>query len=141
MRTARERKKRRHSRYCLIPAIGPVVLAFFISPAVPIAGQTEEWHRYKNDRGNFSVLFPIEPKAFDTETTLVASGSTTYVVIYQDENFKHVEAVFQTYRDSALNEMAAKTNCELLKKGDPPSLRVRGYFGSLFRGKCAGKRI
>ena len=43
-----------------MPALALRVL-LLLCVAAPIAGQTDEWKRYQNAEGNFSVLFPTEP--------------------------------------------------------------------------------
>ncbi|HVB59096.1 MAG TPA: tetratricopeptide repeat protein [Candidatus Acidoferrales bacterium] len=104
-----------------------------VSPAMPTAAQTAEWHRYTNEDGNFSVLFPTEPMQSVREqngvvihTIQATSGSTVYVVAYQ--KMKSEQAVDES-------TLKALTNCNLVSNSSP-SPPIRGYVGFGFGIKC-----
>ncbi len=65
-------------------------MSLLVCLAAPLAGETDEWRRYKNEGGNFSVLMPVEPKesvngdqgAQPSHTIQAISASIGYTVVY-----------------------------------------------------------
>jgi hypothetical protein len=118
-------------------------ISLLVSLAAPVAGQTDEWHRYKNDAGNFSVLMPVEPKESvidepngqSSHTIQAISGSVGYTVVYVITKAEQTvdEATFKAYRDAFLKGLP---NCDLVTE-DPASPAVRGYVGHWYRMNCS----
>jgi hypothetical protein len=113
-----------------------------VGVAVPFAGQTNEWHRYNNQAGNFSVLMPIEPQDSPngdqaeqvSHTVQAISGSIGYTVVYVISNAEQPvdEATFNIYRDAFLKGLP---NCERITE-DAASPAVQGYIGHWYRMSC-----
>jgi hypothetical protein len=58
-----------------------LLLLWLACLAEPLAGQNEQWHTYRNDGGNFSVLMPVEPTESATPAQEGASASHTIQAI------------------------------------------------------------
>ena len=110
--------------------------------AAPFAGQAEQWQRYKNAEGNFSVLMPGTPKdspngdqsAQISHTIQAISGSIGYTVVYVVNKADQPvnEATYKIYRDAFLKGLP---NCKLVTE-NPASPAMRGYIGRWYRMKC-----
>jgi hypothetical protein len=110
--------------------------------AAPVAGQATEWHTYKSDDGNFSALFPLEPKetvnttenAPPSHTFLAMSGTTGYTVVYVFTKSEQSvdDANFKAYRDGVLGSLPG---CNGVTE-NPAAPAVRGYIGHSYRMNC-----
>jgi hypothetical protein len=120
-------------------------VALFVCLAAPLAGQTDEWKRYKNEAGNFSVLLPGEPKdslngdqsEHVSHLIQLNSGPLSYSVVYviTKEEQPVDEDTFKLARDSFLKGL---TMCDVLSE-DPPAPPVRGYVGRSYHLNCTFK--
>jgi len=119
------------------------VLALFLLTclALPFAGQTDQWQRYKNDGGNFSALMPGQPtenvngegdKA--SHTIQLISGTIGYTVVYVSNSAEQPvnEETFKIYRDAFLKGLP---QCNLVKE-DSTSHPLQGYIGRWYRMSC-----
>jgi hypothetical protein len=109
----------------------------------PLAGQNEEWHRYKNDTGNFSALMPVQPTETTTpgdggssgsHTVMALVGGVGYTVIYvtADSDQTVDEATYNVYRDSFMKGLP---NCrQESERAASPALA--GYIGRWYRLNC-----
>jgi len=109
--------------------------------AIPFAGQMNEWKRYKNTDGNFSVLFPGEPKegpskdahsGIQVHTVLVQASPAVYMITYgMIPGAQPVDdATFLMYKRSFFEKLP---KCEP-SGGGPASPAVAGYIGRSYRG-------
>ena len=106
----------------------------------PFAGQSNEWHRYRNTDGNFSVLMPVEPQdtvnpGEQTSHTIQAiDGGIAYAVIYVTMPTEQPvnEPTFKVYRDSFLKGLP---NCEL-KTEAAAAPAIQDYIGHWYRLNC-----
>jgi len=83
--------------------------------AAPTVGQTDEWKRYKNTEGNFSVLFPTEPtdtknkseEGIESHTLLSSVRPVAYTVIYAAmANEQPVnDATYDTFKNAVFKEL------------------------------------
>ena len=119
-----------------------IQISLLVCLAAPLAGQTDEWRKYKNDAGNFSVLLPGEPKdslngdqsAGVSHLIQYISGSLSYAVVYviTEAEQRVDEDTFKLYRDSFFKSL---TTCDVLSE-DPPAPPVRGYVGRSYHLNC-----
>jgi len=110
---------------------------------VSLAGQSGNWKTYKNDQGNFSVLFPGDPtdtinkKAEDIEshTLLVQQGSSMYMVVYSTMSSpqKVDEATFQEFKNAMFKELP---KCEV-ESEQAPAPALDGFIGRYYKLGCA----
>jgi len=109
--------------------------------AAPFAGQTNQWQRYRNDGGNFSVLILGDPKevvngegAQASHTIQSISGSVGYTVVYVANPAEQPvdEPTFKIYRDAFLKGLP---QCNLAKE-DAVSRPLAGYIGRWYRMNC-----
>jgi hypothetical protein len=118
-------------------------ISLLVCLATPFAGQSDnEWHRYKNDAGNFSVLLPAKPQESavgekgeqSSQTIQVTAGPITYLIVYVTTKTEQPvnEATFNVYRDSFLKGLP---NCDLASEL-PASPAVGGYVGHWYRLNC-----
>ncbi|HEY6249031.1 MAG TPA: hypothetical protein VI685_03665 [Candidatus Angelobacter sp.] len=119
------------------------VLALFLLTclAAPFAGQTDQWQRYRNDGGNFSVLVAGQPNesvsgegAQASHTIQAISGSIGYTIVYVVNPAEQPvdEPTFQIYRDAFLKGLP---QCNLAKE-DATSRPLTGYVGRWYRMDC-----
>lgn len=123
-------------------------ISLLVCLAAPLAGQTDEWRRYKNEGGNFSVLMPVEPQdipngdqgAQVSHTILAISGSIGYTVVYVISKAEQPvdEATFKIYRDGFIEDLP-NWNCNLVTE-NPPSPALPGYVGHWYRMNCHGEK-
>lgn len=127
-----------------------VVLLLLLCVAIPLAGQNENWHRYQNNAGNFSVLMPADPTdtvnpakdgGSESHTIQAISDGIVYGVVYvntQSEQ-KVDEATFQVYRDAFMRGLP---NCTQASEG-VASPALPGYIGRMYRMNCtaSGQQI
>jgi hypothetical protein len=117
-------------------------ISLLLCLSAPAAGRTDEWHRYKNENGNFSVLLPEEPEESVeaeegdpiTYTARVFTPSIGYLVIsvVTKEDQAVDEANFENYRDEILKHLPY---CHPVKE-ESASLAVRGFIGHWYRMNC-----
>jgi len=110
--------------------------------AVPFAGQAQDWKKYSNSSGNFTVLFPADPQdsvnkkgdGIESHTLLVQARPYVYTVIYtsMDEAQKVDDPTFQVFRDAVFKELP---NCQVSQE-KPPSPALSGYMGHWYRLAC-----
>lgn len=110
--------------------------------AAPIAGQTDEWKRYQNAEGNFSVLFPTEPtdtknkseEGIQSHTLLSTVRPNLYTVIYTTmTQEQHVDdANYETFKNAVFKELP-KCNVITDKAGSHP---IQGYISHEYRLSC-----
>ena len=110
--------------------------------AAPTVGQTDEWKRYKNPEGNFSVLFPTEPtdtknkseEGIESHTLLSSVRPVAYTVIYAAmTNEQPVnDATYDTFKNAVFKELP---KCTVMtdKAGSPA---VQGYISRQYRLSC-----
>jgi hypothetical protein len=106
------------------------------------AGQTEEWKRYKNVDGNFSVLFPVEPTdtvnnaegGVQSHTLLALVRPFAYSVVYTAMTKEQTvdEATFKAFQDGVLKELP-KCSVPTVRAGSPA---MQGYIGHWYRLNC-----
>jgi hypothetical protein len=114
--------------------------------AAPIAGQSagqsDEWKRYKNVDGNFSVLFPVEPTdtvngaegGAQSHTILALQTPVGYMVVYAaiPGELPVDDATFEEYKDGVFK---ALPDCKVVTAAEgAPALR--GYIGHWYRLSC-----
>jgi hypothetical protein len=110
--------------------------------SVPFAGQADQWSKYSNQEGNFSVLLPVTPSdtpngdqnAPLSHTIQALSGGISYTIVYVVTKPEQPvdEATFKIYRDSFLKGLP---NCDLLRE-DPASPALSGFVGHWYRLNC-----
>lgn len=110
--------------------------------AAPIAGQTDEWKRYKNADGNFSVLFPNEPtdtinkteNGMQSHTLASTVRPTIYTVIYttMTEEQPVNDATYEVFKNAVFKELP---KCTVMsdKTGSPA---IQGYISRDYRLSC-----
>jgi hypothetical protein len=123
--------RRRVSRLCLLLLL-----------AIPFAGQTNQWKRYKNTDGNFSVLFPGEPKDSVNQTegdakshTLLATEKpAVYTVVYTTIPSPQPvdESTFNVFKNAVFKELP---KCEPGTE-QPAAPAITGYIGHWYRLSC-----
>lgn len=105
------------------------------------------WKLYKNTGGNFSVLFPSDPKdsiitnnkKAEAHQLFVEDQDVAYAVYYGIwQNEKRVdEAGYALIRKYVLSN---KANCEAFTEG-PPSIVLKGYIGHSYHRTCKEHHI
>lgn len=121
----------------------PILLCVFL--AAPLAGQTDEWKKYKNEAGNFSVLLPGEPtdnlngeqSEHVSHLIQLVSGPLSYSVVYviTKEEQPVDEDTFKVAHDSFFKSLSM---CDVLSE-DPPAPPVHGYVGRSYHLNCTFK--
>ncbi|HWX54334.1 MAG TPA: hypothetical protein VN176_07050 [Verrucomicrobiae bacterium] len=114
--------------------------------AATVAGQTDEWKRYRNTDGNFSVLFPFAPaestvadqdgmKSRSIQAVQKPSGyNVMYISMTQEQTVD--EATFVGFRD---NIFARWPQCSVFL--DVAAFPViPGYIGHRYRLNCGGEK-
>lgn len=110
---------------------------------VPFSGQTDQWKQYKDTTGNFTVMFPGDPKDsvnqndkdIQSHTLLAVDGQYYYTVIYtamnSDQKVDH--ETYEVFKNAVFKELP---NCEVGQDGEaaPP---VAGYVGRWYHLNCA----
>lgn len=119
---------------------GPCLLLLL---TVPLAGQTGEWKTYKNDTGNFTVLFPGEPQDsvnkaegdVVSHTLMVKSEAGIYTVVYSSMATAQPvdEDTFTAFKKAVFNELP---KCDVVDE-QSASPAVRNYIGHWYRLSCA----
>lgn len=122
------------------PARGILLLLLLASP---FAGQADEWKKYKNTDGNFSVLFPGEPQdsvnksdaGLQSHTLMAQDKPAFYTVVYTNmDNEQPVDdANFEIFKNAVFK---ALPKCEV-GTDQPASPVVDGYIGHVYRLSCA----
>jgi hypothetical protein len=122
-------------------ALSCSLLALLI--ALPFSGQTAEWKQYKDTTGNFTVLFPGDPKdsvnqnneEIQSHTLLAVDAPFYYTVIYTAMNSdqKVDNETYEVFKNAVFRELP---NCEVGQDGAaaPP---VAGYVGRWYHLNCA----
>ena len=116
--------------------------------AAPFAGQSDQWQRYRNEGGNFSVLISGNPQesvsgegAQASHTIQSISGGIGYTVVYVANTAEQPvdEPTFKIYRDAFLKGLP---QCDMAKE-DPVSRPLAGYVGRWYRMNCdiSGKKM
>jgi hypothetical protein len=110
--------------------------------AAPIAGQTDEWKRYKNVDGNFSVLFPTEPtdtvnkgeEGVHSHTLLSMVRPNAYTVVYTTMTKEQTvnDATFEVFKNAVFKELP---KCTMVTDGIV-SPAIHGYIGHWYRLSC-----
>jgi hypothetical protein len=110
--------------------------------AAPIAGQTDEWKRYKNVDGNFSVLFPTEPtdtvnkgeEGVQSHTLLSMVRPNAYTVVYTTMTKEQTvnDATFEVFKNAVFKELP---KCTMVTDGIV-SPAIQGYIGHWYRLSC-----
>jgi hypothetical protein len=110
--------------------------------AAPIAGQTDEWKRYKNTDGNFSALFPTEPtdtinkteNGIQSHTLASTVRPTIYTVIYTSmtEEQPVNDATYDIFKNAVFKQLP---KCTVIsdKAGSPA---IQGYISREYRLTC-----
>ena len=110
--------------------------------AGPLTAQTNEWKRYKNTNGNFTVLFPGEPddtvnkteSGVESHTLMAREAPAVYTVVYTAmSNAQTVdEATFQVFKSAVFKELP---KCETGSE-QPAANALEGYIGHAYRLSC-----
>ena len=106
-----------------------------------LAGQNDQWQKYTNRSGNFSVLMPVQPKdtptpnaSTETHTIQAISGGAAYTVVYvvNPSEQQVTEANYKIYRDAFVSGLP---NCKVVtESAAAPALP--GYIGRWYRMDC-----
>jgi hypothetical protein len=106
------------------------------------AGQTDEWKRYKNAEGNFSVLFPTEPtdtknkseEGIQSHTLLATVRPNLYSVVYTTMTQEQTvnDSTYETFKNAVFKELP---KCSVIsdKTGSRP---IQGYISHEYRLSC-----
>ena len=110
--------------------------------AAPIAGQTDEWKRYKNADGNFSVLFPNEPtdtinkteNGMQAHTLISTVRPAIYTVIYTTMTQEQPvnDASYEVFKNAVFKELP---KCSVISD-KPGSPAIQGYISHQYRLSC-----
>jgi hypothetical protein len=105
-------------------------------------GQTDEWKKYKNTEGNFTVLFPGEPQDIANERI---SGTTSHGLLAQKMPVVYVvvwsvldvaqpvnDANFEAFKNTVFNSLPKCT----AGSDQPASPTFQGYIGHRYRLNC-----
>jgi hypothetical protein len=110
--------------------------------ATPFSGQTDEWKRYKNTEGNFTVLFPGEPKdsanpiaggmSSHTLQALKAPAIYTLVWTFIDAKQGVTETNFEVFKTSFLSKLPKCT----VAADQSASPALPNYIGHEYQLTC-----
>jgi hypothetical protein len=110
--------------------------------AAPIAGQTDEWKRYQNAEGNFSMLFPTEPtdtknkseEGIQSHTLLSTVRPNIYTVVYTTMTQEQTvnDSTYETFKNAVFKELP-KCNVITDRTG---SHAIQGYISHEYRLSC-----
>ena len=110
--------------------------------AVPFFGQTDEWKRYKNAEGNFTVLFPSDPQdsvnRSDTDlqshTLMLLQKPYVYTVVYSamTREQKVDDATYEVFKNAVFKELP-KCGVDAERA---PAPAISGYVGHWYRLNC-----
>jgi hypothetical protein len=110
--------------------------------ATPFAGQTDEWKRYKNTDGNFTVLFPGEPKDSTNEipggmtshTLQIVKAPAVYTMVWTFIDAKQTvtDANFEIFKTSFLSKLPKCT----VAADQPASPALPDYIGHEYQLNC-----
>jgi hypothetical protein len=110
--------------------------------ATPFAGQTDEWKRYKNTDGNFTVLFPGEPKDSTNEipggmtshTLQIVKTPAVYTLVWTFIDAKQTvtDANFEVFKTSFLSKLPKCT----VAADQPASPALLDYIGHEYQLNC-----
>ena len=110
--------------------------------AAPMAGQTDEWKRYQNADGNFSVLLPTEPtdtvnrseEGVQSHTLLSMVRPNAYTVVYTTMTKEQTvdAATFEVFKNAVFKELP---KCTTVTDG-MVSPAIHGYIGHWYRLSC-----
>jgi hypothetical protein len=117
-------------------------LCLLVLLAIPFAGQTNQWKRYKNTDGNFSVLFPGEPEDSVNQTQgdakshtfLAKENAAVYTVVYASISSPQPvdENTFSAFKTTVFKE---HPKCEpSTERSAEPA--ITGYIGHWYRMSC-----
>jgi len=111
--------------------------------AAPLAGQTDEWKRYKNANGNFSVLFPTEPtdtinkseNGMQSHTLTSTVRPNFYTVVYttMTEEQPVNDATYDVFKNAVFKELPQCT----VNSDKTGSHAIQGYISHEYRLSCA----
>jgi hypothetical protein len=109
---------------------------------IPFTGQTDEWKRYKNQGGNFTVLFPGDPqdtvnkneKGIQSHTLLAIQRPYIYTVVYtaMESEQKVDDPTYEVFKNAVFKELP---KCEVGAER-PPAPAVSGYVGHWYHLNC-----
>jgi hypothetical protein len=108
-----------------------------------VSAQSDGWKQYKNADGNFSVLFPGEPKdtvnddgsgGVRSHTLLAMQNPNGYMVVYNKMAVEQKvdEDTFRQFRDGVFKQLP---KCEVAKEG-APARALAGYIGHWYNLNC-----
>ncbi|HMF90493.1 MAG TPA: hypothetical protein VKL40_07600 [Candidatus Angelobacter sp.] len=119
-----------------------LILFLLLNLTAVFFAQAVEWKRYENKGGNFSVLFPGEPKdtasdeseGMESHTLAAMEKPAGYMVVYtRDTSEQDVDdASFQEFRNGFVKKLS---NCAIDREG-PRSPAIRGYLGRWYQFRC-----
>src|SRR5215813_10802209 len=108
----------------------------------PIGSPSENWRTYKNENGNFSVLFPNEPRdtteqstdAIESHTIGIQQSDVRYAVMYVKTKRENTvdDTSFNEYKDAMFRQFG---DCKMQKESKP-SRELKGYIGHGYRLSC-----
>src|SRR5690349_17874914 len=111
--------------------------------ATVLTAQTEGWKRYKNAKGNFSVLFPTDPQDsenpnndnLESHTLISKQSPAVYTVIYTvaPSDQKVDDATYQLFKQGVLKGLP---NCAVDTE-QQPSPAVSGFIGHWYKLSCS----
>lgn len=119
-----------------------LLLGIVLLLASPLAGQTDEWKKFKNTDGNFTVLFPGEPQdtvnnggsGLTSHTLQALRKPAFYMIVWT--SFDSLQAVndtnFEGFRKGFLSKLP---KCEIGAER-PASPALQGYIGQGYRLNC-----
>lgn len=111
--------------------------------ALPFSGQTAQWKEHKDTTGNFTAMFPGDPKDsvnqndkdIESHTLLAIDAPFYYTVIYtaMKTDQKVDNETYEVFKNAVFKELPS---CEVGKDGAaaPP---VAGYVGRWYHLNCA----
>ncbi len=115
---------------------------FLVLVVVPFTGQTNEWKEYKNEGGNFSVLFPGDPQdsvndpasGVQSHTLMVMQKPYIYTVVYttMSSEQKMDDATYEVFKNAVFKELP---KCDVDTER-PAAPALEGYIGHWYRLNC-----
>ena len=123
---------------------GVLLLLLF---ACSFAGQADEWKKYKNTNGNFTVLFPGEPQdsvnkndaEIQSHTLIAQEKPAFFTVVYTNMTTEQTvdDANYNSFKDAVFKELP---KCEVGPE-QPASRVVEGYIGHAYHLSCAMSNV
>jgi hypothetical protein len=118
------------------------ILAVVLLLTSALIAQTENWIKYKNADGNFSVLLPKEPEdritndkpEMVTHVIMALDQGTMYSITFATMLDDQIvtEATYDIYRDAVFKGMSS---C-LIGDENPPTPALEGYVGHSYKLNC-----